>query len=751
VGRLGVEQTDLDGDKVMSVGPRVILQPGEVEGRDFWTYYWPRPDDFPATGTSSVLILDESGSQVIGTVGRPGIDGSGVGIDTKDQLNGRSQRFVVLLAARTIGFAAYQEAYGGNEGIRYALANRPNAFPDNVLGLDGVDVVVWQADEIKPSDLSPDFQLKALLDWVHAGGHLIVSVSSQGQEFSKAEDRLRNAMPMVFTGTRTLTVGQLNGVAGFPQTADLLKRGPDVREKPLIQAIGRLKPGARVGSGGQIGDFKENPLIVTGAYGAGAITVLTINAGIEPLDQVMNDEDWMVFWNQVAGWQGGSGYMMGRETFRVRSKTDAVPPVHLPARELHLGDEFPKLVDVTDVTAVRLLVAVLFLGLYWMAAGPVGHLILRYYRVVHWSWWVFGGTVVIAAAVAGAVVTVLQLTNYDLRHESVVIGTVGSREVTAVGYYGLFAPRSGLVEVSQPDGPGMNYITPLCVPTQLGVKPFADPQSYELWDEKAYTCSPVFRNTLKKMEGRWTGRMPGIDGSASVEGVGSGLRLKGSLTNNSGYALENVEIIVHAPALARSGQGDSYMFNVGKWPAGATIALESLKLELVGKTSNQMMLEAVLGAMARNRSERSMMGGFTDSGSMPGDDELLKGHSQELLYLLLDARKLEPLQETARVEPVRTLARTMDCTKLLHAYGALIVGKSGNFANKDYAKSPVPVSVNGRELAGKGEVMFAWGLPLSGTVQGGGMLPEPEKAAEEAAPAPARPGRRMRVPPPPIR
>src|SRR4029079_21832 len=31
VGRLGVEQTDLDGDRVMSVGPRAILKAGGVE------------------------------------------------------------------------------------------------------------------------------------------------------------------------------------------------------------------------------------------------------------------------------------------------------------------------------------------------------------------------------------------------------------------------------------------------------------------------------------------------------------------------------------------------------------------------------------------------------------------------------------------------------------------------------------------------------------------------------------------------
>jgi hypothetical protein len=343
------------------------------------------------------------------------------------------------------------------------------------------------------------------------------------------------------------------------------------------------------------------------------------------------------------------------------------------------------------------------------------------------------------------VVAVLQLTNYYLRHESVVIGAVGSREVTTVGYYGLFAPRSGLVEVSQPDGPGMNYIAPLCFTTQLGVKPFADPQSYQLWDEKAYTCSPVFRNTLKKMQGRWTWRMAGIDGSAAVEGAGRSMTLKGNLTNNSGYGLENVEIIVHVPGI--SGQGYGYMFSVGKWPAGGAIALDTLKLETRGKTSNPVLLEDVLGAMARNRAERSMMGGITGGGSLPGDDELLKGHSEELLYLLLDARRLETLNDPTRVEPIRTLARTMDCTKLLHAYGGIIVGHSGSFGSKNFAKSPVPISVNGRTLEGKGEVKFAWGLPLSGTIQGGGMFEQPERAPGEGV-EPGVEGRRRYLSPP---
>ena len=56
---------------------------------------------------------------------------------------------------------------------------------------------------------------------------------------------------------------------------------------------------------------------------------------------------------------------------------------------------------MTDVTSTRILVAILFLAVYWFLAGPVGHLVLRAYRVVHWSWWVFGATVVAATGVAG--------------------------------------------------------------------------------------------------------------------------------------------------------------------------------------------------------------------------------------------------------------------------------------------------------------------------------------------------------------
>ena len=59
---------------------------------------------------------------------------------------------------------------GGTEGVKKMQVSSASQLPDNVLGLDGVDVVVWEADKVKVSDFgAPEFQLRALLHWVKAG------------------------------------------------------------------------------------------------------------------------------------------------------------------------------------------------------------------------------------------------------------------------------------------------------------------------------------------------------------------------------------------------------------------------------------------------------------------------------------------------------------------------------------------------------------------------------------------------------
>ncbi len=752
VGRLGVEQPDLDGDKAVSVGAKFILQPS-AEARDFWLYYWPRPDD-DGTGVRQVVVLDESGQQVVGTIGMPSIKSAGVGIVPRDMKTNRSSRWVVVLGPKAAGMESFIDAMGGVEGVRFSVLPNANDLPDNVLGLDGVDAIIWEADWVKPSDVAPEFQMKAMLDWVQAGGHLIVTAGKQGEEFLKA-GRLRDAMPMTFTGTRDVDLKELRSLTWV---GDEFKG----KEGKLTQLTGTLRPGpggapgARAISGGGVQGFAEHPLAVTGPYGAGAVTVLTVDAASPEMLQGLHDEGAMRFWSQIAGWQPGDVMTKAHVEEALKDALPGAPnakaKINTEPSEAWLGKFISTKIDVTEVTQVRVLVAVLFLAIYWLAAGPIGYVVLRAYGVVHWSWWVFGGAVIVASGLAAGVVMLLHLTNYDLRHKTVVLGMVNSKQVASVAFYGVFAPASGSLPVEQPNTGGLNYLAPLCEPTEQPVQPFADPQTYDLSDEKPWVASPVFRNTLKKMQGRWTGELPGIEGKAELPGsaVSRTSPLRGELVNHSGYELENVEIVVYQPS--PGGLGNSYLYKL-KTGAKGEVWAEGAKLDLAtmvvpeasrGADTPDMLELQVLQPLAHNwvtgGPMMPRMGGF---GAGDEDVKVVKGRGDDLLHVLLDARTPEILSDASRVEMVRGLTRNMDATKLLHATGCLIIGRAGDISNKRYVPSPVPITVNGRKVAGQGEVLFVWGLSVaSKTVEA--PLGAEGGAGNDAGRAGLRPGLRGR-------
>ena len=723
VGRLGVEQPDLDGDKVMSIGGEVILPAGDVEGRDVWLYYWPRPDERLESPLSVVVMEGKAvgggGGSVVGRITQPE---DGETIRRERGLN--RQRWVVVLGGQSMGFGSFFQAIGGTQPVAFSWVPSPRQLPDNVLGYDGVDVLVWQADEVRVSDFgASEFQLKAILDWVRAGGHLVISVSRQGAELRGVE-KLRAALPMELTETRELAVGDLSWYPGLRIPA-----GTPLRGERLLQAVGKQKSGVRPVSGGMTGVFAEHPFAVTGLYGQGAVTLITVDMGNPTLGQMLSAEDWLNFWTQVCGWSGQSPtYLISRATYeraaKKASEENRPDPVATPA-DLRMGERISWDVDVHEVTATRTLVALLFLGLYWLAAGPIGHLVLRRYKVVHWSWWVFGGTVLVAAGVAGGVVTYLQLTNYDLRHKTVVRGTVGSKDVTVTGFYGIFAPRSGQLTVAWPESARgrLSYLAPLCTGDADEINSYADPQSYELLNEKPGEAKVVFRNTLKKLEGRWTGEREGIVGQAAVTG-GYPPTLVGKLENRTGYDLKQVLIVVHAFS-GRAGQGTGFVFKVGQWPKGGTIDLATdAKIQMVDRMVAP--LENILRALAYTQAT-----GHVIKGVMSGGGELSEmdrkskdGILPEMLDVLLDAWRLDPLSVPGRIEPSRGLTRTMDSTKSLYAAGALIVAKAGDIDKSEYVKSPVPITVNDHVVEGKGEILFTWALPLEGSAKGGGMLGE---------------------------
>ena len=137
-------------------------------------------------------------------------------------------------------------------------------------------------------------------------------------------------LPMALTGTRSLKFDRFRVMPGLTHIpSGPAKRDQALRDELVLQATGTMRPGARAVAGCANGDFEKNPLAVTGVYGQGAITVLTIDAASPSLEQTMSEEDWMAFWDQVAGWNGVYGQVLSSESYRAKPKT-ADSPVHLP-------------------------------------------------------------------------------------------------------------------------------------------------------------------------------------------------------------------------------------------------------------------------------------------------------------------------------------------------------------------------------------------------------------------------------------
>jgi hypothetical protein len=192
--------------------------------------------------------------------------------------------------------------------------------------------------------------------------------------------------------------------------------------------------------------------------------------------------------------------------------------------------------------------------------------------------------------------------------------------------------------------------------------------------------------------------------------------LSGVLTNHSGYELERVTILVHAPTTAANfSQGSIYVFSVPDWKKGATLDLATLKYDTVGSTTNPVDLGEVLSAMGQLKSEKANLHIGGGPALTQEQSELGNKYSEDLLPLFLDARNVEPLQlmrGEARAEPVRTLVRGVDRTKALYGAGGMIVARTKGGKEKAMVQSPVPITVNGRKEAGQGSVLFAWTLPL---------------------------------------
>jgi len=748
-GYLSVEENDLDGDKARSVSSRFTLDPGNTP-RDLWLYYWPRPDDDQG-GAKAVQVLDES-RRVVATLRAPALSEillPGIRPETSDMREEHSTRWVLVIGRSPMGLDNYRQAQGGVASVRYTQLTRATDLPDRALGLDGVDTIIWEADadQCTVSQTPPEYQLKAIHDWVRAGGHLIVTTGALWRETFNPAAPLADMLPMAVDdkqpreGSREIPNGDTiaNWIGRIIPPRGATPEEAVAIKGPFVQVAGHLKPGATVirGSHDVAG---APPLVVTGSYGAGTVTLVTIDMSAKPLE-LLTPRQWLAFWQKTAGWPGAmlteADYVAYDKVVRGSYAGAAAGDEFLPnPNYAALDSGVAGAIDFTRQTAVRLLLAFGFLAVYWCLAGPVSHLVLRHYHVAHWSWWIFGAVVIGASAAAVLVVEALRLENYDVKHRTYVMGSVNESEASVVGYYGIFAPVNGNVSLELPAATGLTYLAPFNEPRFEGGTSFVDPQHYDINDDLLQGASESnlakwgirvpFRSTLKKMQGRWVGPTTCKLAATNLRAVyKTGLSsthpplayLEGKLTNQTPYPLKDISIIamvdgVPPGAMPIIEDSRDTIFDATSLAPGATLDLATMLTKRQGNLWSN--LDSV-GIEFASSHRLGMSTGSDPVKTLAG----LEKHQEELLNILLDTRPPGGdrawnvgglTQSAARVEFKRHFTRLIDRSQSLRASGLLIIAHAGD--PEHGVASPIPIKVAGKDIPGTGEILFTWTATL---------------------------------------
>jgi len=265
-------------------------------------------------------------------------------------------------------------------------------LPSFAAGYDALDQIVWPAAD--PSRLSAD-QLRALLDWVADGGHLLVTVTDTWR--AVAGSPLGEALPVMMAGVTETDLRPLAALLGTPGVgAEVDWLAPTVRAdlRTDRQALGR-------------GFSNEGrPLWALGRFGLGSIQVVLADLSIEPLARVDRRTMWRRLLHLPA--PGSAEPELGsvaehqpllREALHLvpeRPELDdaAVPPTFVEQGIRNRLSTIPNLAPLP----IELLAAFSVLYLLWI--GPVDYLVLRWLGRQTWTWVTFPAVIVVFSTIA---------------------------------------------------------------------------------------------------------------------------------------------------------------------------------------------------------------------------------------------------------------------------------------------------------------------------------------------------------------
>jgi hypothetical protein len=477
-GFLGVEQLDIDGDRIEYREGPLAVTAGGIERRA-WCYAVTNKES--SRLTPSVWVMDERGSRVL-DLPLPPLEPLGA---NSQLILDISETPVTLLQSFNTGAATMMDAQSGARPYYRAICvARLSAkrLPDRWIGLEAADVIVW--DEPNPDALSPA-QLEAVIGWVRAGGQLVVGIGSASTRISKSP--LAAILPIAGaappTETRRLQKLQRDFASG----------GRDASLKsPVIVTSDTVVPGASV----ILRDLTETgtPIDLVTLRHVGSGRVIAVATALKALSDVVNVR--REFYLQLLDLNPlTSTYQSNESEFRL----------NFEATSLHNAVTEP--IQFRRLASFWVLAALAFVAAYVLVSTFGAWAWLRPRNLAHLSWTVFAVAAGAASVIGVGAVSLLRGVLVSVSSVSFVDLEAGSLDARATAYWGYKSPTRTRQTFSVP-GEG-SFVRPLSSGTELSSE-YATPERYAASVTNGTLEGTPLRATLKQFEGFWQGRVDGM-------------------------------------------------------------------------------------------------------------------------------------------------------------------------------------------------------------------------------------------------
>jgi len=481
---LRLSSIDLDGDRVLFAHPHIALSSeGGEKSRHVWCYAVINALNELA---DHVDVLDEHGAAVDRILLPPCDLVAG---DDLLILDLSEPKVTALDLLRSSGMA--REDASESEGAYYrkvAVAKaRPTDLPDSWLGLETVDVIVW--DQPAAADLARTRQISALIEWVHNGGQLILGL---GASWNAVQENaaISAILPMRGPGARA----EVTALPTFQDRFCTRSTPSGASGKPIVLGWGELASDA-VRTLGDVGPAGAIPLITMRPVGSGRVVATA--AGLKDLTTAAGIDVPRFAAALLELARYSDSYLQKRSAARFGA---------LLAEPLYLSELVTQPVGFGTATAARGFIALVF-AVGYIGVATVGTWAwLTRRRRTHWSWPALAVCAAGASLLSLGTVRALRGVSGGVQSLCIVDFTAGERTARGPCWFGYRSPVRQVARFALP-GEG-NFLRPMARPPRDATY-YVTAARFIGFPLKARLDDVLVRGTLKQFEGYWHGELDG--------------------------------------------------------------------------------------------------------------------------------------------------------------------------------------------------------------------------------------------------